>query len=133
MQRHDAGPALTVLTFELDGGSQSPGVDRVLVELARDLAQVSWTEQRRVCVDVRTPGPESSSKAHVAPTIAATVAAVRGLVQSYTLECGPAAPPVNLLLSTPDQVEDRAASWRYLDSEHGGLARGATFDLRSAT
>ena len=132
LPRHDEGPALTVLTVDLESDDQGHDLDDVLSELAHGLAEASWKQQRRVCVDVRTPSPSATSCA-AAPIISATVAAVRGLVQSYTLECGPDAPPVNLLLTTSEQVEDRARSWRYLDSEHGGLARGATFDLRSAT
>lgn len=67
------------------------------------------------------------------PNALAYLAAVRGLVQSLTLELTAPAPAVNVVVSTDAEAADRDRTIAYLHSEDGLFARGTTFDLRSAT
>ncbi|MFB2585886.1 hypothetical protein [Herbiconiux liukaitaii] len=65
-----------------------------------------------------------------APTTEAYIEAVRGLVQSFTLERDPSTPAVNIVVSGPGQEQDRAATLAYLSSVDGRFSRGTTYDLR---
>ncbi|WP_354568310.1 hypothetical protein [Glaciihabitans sp. UYNi722] len=56
--------------------------------------------------------------------------ALRGLIQGYVAESGGQIGPVNLVVTTADQTEDRDLTWTYLADPDGAFARGATFDLR---
>lgn len=65
------------------------------------------------------------------PNALAFLAAVRGLVQSLTLELTAPAPAVNVVVSTDAEAGDRERTIAYLHSADGGFARGTTYDLRS--
>jgi hypothetical protein len=93
--------------------------------LSQDLVNAA---DRRVAVDIRLPDAPS------APDVArheAVVELVRGLVQGYVAESGRTIEPVNVVVSTESQAVDREATWRFLGDQDGGLARGATLDIRS--
>lgn len=78
-------------------------------------------------IDLRTSETLSVSSA---PACYAYIEAVRGLLQSHTLERGAAAPATNLVVSSADQAEARERTLQYLGSPGGGFSRGATYDLR---
>lgn len=61
----------------------------------------------------------------------AFVQAVRGIIQSVTLELWKDAPAINLVISEVDQQAPRKRTLAYLSSADGGFSRGATYDLRS--
>lgn len=77
-----------------------------------------------VAIDLRSAGTGSRGRQE------AVIQAVRGLIQSYTLEARHPVLPVNVVLSETSQSSDRDATWRYLADADGAMARGATFDLR---
>lgn len=78
-------------------------------------------------IDLRASDALSPSSA---PACSAYIEAVRGLLQSHTLERGPAAPPANLMISSHGQREARERTMQYLESPGGSFSRGATYDLR---
>lgn len=81
-----------------------------------------------VVVDVRTPGARGDA---AWPNVQAFVEAVRGLVQSLTLELPSPAPAINIVVSSPAQESARGGTVEYLFSDDGRFSRGTTYDLRS--
>lgn len=57
--------------------------------------------------------------------------AVRGLVQSFTLEAPSETPAANVVISTVGQDAARSRTFDYLASSGGTFSRGATYDLRN--
>lgn len=82
---------------------------------------------RSTIIDLRTSNTFSPPSA---PACFAYIEAVRGLLQSHTLERGPAAPPANLVISSYGQHQARERTTQYLESPGGSFSRGATYDLR---
>lgn len=94
-------------------------------QLAGDLVTAAG---HRVAIDIRvpdTPSAEDSGRCE------AIVELARGLVQGYVAESGSSIEPVNVVVSQESQAADRDTTWRFLGDVDGGLARGATLDLRS--
>jgi hypothetical protein len=116
---------LTIVVGDLDADLVDDYLTSGVKLLSQDLVD---TPDRRVAVDLRLPD---------APQIAdmgryeAMVELARGLVQGYVAEAGSDIAPVNVVVSTEDQEADRETTWRFLSDPDGGLARGATLDLRS--
>jgi hypothetical protein len=96
-----------------------------LVEIVRVLTDSTQNRKRAVGIDLRATGSDPLGAQET------MIEALRGLVQSYTLETGHPVPPVNMVVSQPDQAHDRAATWRYLADPDAKMAWGATFDLRA--
>jgi hypothetical protein len=82
----------------------------------------------RAIVDVRL-GDDAGVGA--LPGALAFTEAVRGLIQSLTLETDPHSPATNLIVSTESQAAARDRTIAYLTSPGGGFSRGASYDLRS--
>lgn len=81
-----------------------------------------------IVVDFRMEAAKGTS---AWPNALAFLQAVRGLVQSLTLELVHPAPAVNVVVSSDAEAEDRDRTIGYLHSADGQFARGATYDLRS--
>jgi hypothetical protein len=116
----------------------------------RELGEVAGTEERdllltegvfeviRFLVEAARTAPEGAAVVSLvvtaspasAPTTEAFVEAVRGLVQSFTLERDPSTPAVNIVVSGPGQEADRSATLEYLSGVDGRFSRGTTYDLR---
>jgi hypothetical protein len=96
--------------------------------VTRFLVECSALKDGRAVVDLRLPDAPLGESL---PGAYAFMEAVRGLVQSMTLETGPHAAASNVLVSTESQCQAREATLAYLTSEGGGFSRGATYDLRN--
>ena len=93
--------------------------------LSQDLVRAA---DRRVAIDVRLPdAPQATDLGR----FEAIVELTRGLVQGYVAESDSHVEPINVVVSTESQETDRETTWRFLSDPDGGLARGATMDLRS--
>ena len=97
-----------------------------IVDVVAHLVAAS-TDAPAVVVDLQVPAAPDS-----APAVEAFAEAVRGLVQSLVLESAPPVRPVNLVVSTPDQHDERQQTLAFLASDDGGFSCGARFDLREA-
>ncbi|CAN5372821.1 hypothetical protein BH09ACT1_BH09ACT1_03850 [soil metagenome] len=82
----------------------------------------------RAIVDIRL-GDDAGVGA--LPGALAFTEAVRGLIQSLTLETDSRSPATNLIVSTESQSAARERTIAYLTSPGGGYSRGASYDLRS--
>jgi hypothetical protein len=65
-----------------------------------------------------------------APSTEAFIEAVRGLVQSATLERESSTPATNIVVTRRDQEEERTQTDAYLAGPDGRFSRGTTYDLR---
>ena len=99
-----------------------------MTEIIHELTSAANNRQQRVAIDLR-----ASRRPDATGAKEALIAAARALVQAYVKESGSSIPSVNLVISEADQDHDRQATWRYLSHPDGGMARGATFDLRRRT
>lgn len=97
-------------------------LEQVIMSLREHVVEL--TSSVRVAVDLRADNDDPWGAQ------GAIIQATRGLIQSYTLEAGSAVFPVNLVVTSPSQERDRAATWRFLSDDDGGMSWGATFDLR---
>ena len=118
------GDAAAAQTWVVDGSVT------VLEALGR-LAAEGGDERRAVTVVVRTPDLAGAPAPRRAAAEAA-VEALRGIVQSATLEDSTAGLRVNLVAGGPDDDEDVARTVAFLSSPDAGFVIGASFDLRSA-
>lgn len=84
---------------------------------------------RTIVVDFRVE-PKLGDAAGV--TANAYLEAVRGLVQSLTLELTEPAPAINIVVSDDLEPSGRDRTIEYLSSEDGRFSRGTTYDLRSS-
>ena len=117
---------LRVLTIDLSRLTNAE-LDTVLTQGLAEIARAITDATRNglsVAIDLRSAGTGSRGRQE------AVIQAVRGLIQSYTLETRHPVLPVNVVLSETSQSSDRDATWRYLADADGAMARGATFDLR---
>lgn len=125
----EADGGLTRVVISLAAATTSASRDQllgagVIATVAALVAVTSGGE--RAVIDIRTGHLESGSDR----AWEAFIEAVRGLVQSLVLESGSGSRPVNVVISTVDQEDDRRSSWRYLGSDEGTFSYGATYDLR---
>lgn len=102
------------------------GVFAVIEHLARSTREAGGG---RSVVDVRVPDEVPPNA--LAGT-EAFVEAVRGLVQSLTLETTPQSPACNIVVSAERQSASRDRTVQYLVGPHGDFSRGSTYDLREA-
>lgn len=102
------------------------GVFAVIEHLARTSQQA---EGGCSVIDLRIPDDVAADS--LAGT-EAFVEAVRGLVQSLTLETPPQSPACNIVVSSEGQSASRDRTIHYLISPHGDFSRGSTYDLREA-
>jgi hypothetical protein len=123
------GPApLTLLTITV-GDLTAAEIDDQLTSGVELLSQdMVLAKHCRVGIDVRLP--DSPQPADLGRH-EAFVEMARGLVQGYVAESGDRIEPINVVVSTESQERDRETTWRFLSDTDGGLARGATLDLRS--
>jgi hypothetical protein len=121
---------LARITVTVSRSSTAADRDELLtagvVEVMAHLVAAS-TDAPAVVVDLQVPAAPGS-----APAVEAFAEAVRGLVQSLVLESTPPVRPVNLVVSTPDQHDERQQTLAFLASDDGGFSCGARFDLREA-
>ncbi|TPW72932.1 hypothetical protein [Schumannella sp. 10F1B-5-1] len=101
--------------------------DGVFAVLEHINAATAEVPRGRSILDVRLA--DDLDSAHL-PGTEAFVEAVRGLMQAHTLESGPEAPALTLLVSTEGQADARERTVAYLTGDHGDFSRGATYDLR---
>jgi hypothetical protein len=95
-----------------------------VVEVMTHLVE-AYADAPAVVVDLQVPATLSS-----APVVEAFSEAVRGLIQSLVLESKPPVRPVNLVVTTPDQQNEREQTVTFLSSADGRFSCGARFDLR---
>lgn len=120
--------SLRVVTLDMTEVTDESAQDRLesgLLELVASI-RAAADAQQRLAVDVRADD-RCLDRTGVQ---GALLEAARGLVQSYTLESGASVPPVNLVVTSSEQHEDRRLTWEFLSDEEGGLCRGASLDLR---
>jgi len=116
---------LTIALAELTRQDLNDLLTTGVTLLSQDLVAAA---PHRVAVDIQLPdqpSPEDRGRHE------SLVELARGLVQGYVAESGSTVEPVNVVVSTESQEADRSTTWRFLGHPDGGLARGATFDLRS--
>ena len=92
------------------------------------VASTDSAHRGRAVVDIQLP---EQLPLDALPGAYAFIEAVRGLIQSHTLETPPESPATNLIVSTAAQSEARQQTLHYLASPNGGFSRGALYDLRS--
>lgn len=124
----DHGSRLRVVTVAAasipDAAALETSLKDGVADLNRTIVEATESAGLRVVVDLR-------AGTDMVPGAAELLAeAVRGMIQAYTLESASTIQPVNLVLTTADQAADRMTTWDFLDDKDGGMARGATFDLR---
>jgi hypothetical protein len=129
METVDVLPNLTLVTADLTIVSTPDALQRALemdlIHVVRQLITQAHARSKRVAIDVRATSEPSPIGAQEA-----LLQAIRGLTQAYVREKGDQSPPINIVVSNPDQSRDREITWQYLAHRDGGMARGATFDLR---
>jgi hypothetical protein len=121
--------SLAIIVISLHRAESADERDALLgagiVATVEELAAIG---DRRTIVDVRTSDAVGSERAWEG-----FIQAARGLVQSLALERGSAAGPINLMISSTDQEDDRRGTVAYLGSDNGDFSWGACYDLRGET
>jgi hypothetical protein len=120
-----AGPDLA-RAWVLDG---SADVIAALATLVADTGAEAAV-RRPTTVLVRVPDGDGSVARRAAAE--AVVEAVRGIVQSASLEASTAALRLNVVVAAPADDDDALRTLGYLSSADAGFVVGSTFDLRSA-
>ncbi len=134
---------MSTVSVEASGGATTivvqPGLPKLpaarktlltdsLFEIVKGLNASVRSQDGRTVVDVRVEDrlPDSARL-----TTAAFIAAVKGVIQTLTLELPPESPTtVNLIVSLESQSNERQRTSQYLLSDDGGYSLGTTYDLR---
>ncbi len=126
------GSGLRLVTVHLAGPCEPADRDDLLthgvVDLVAHLVGATEDGSSPVVVDVRVADGQDG-----VPALEAFVEAARGLAQSYVLENRQEIGPVNVVVSSGSQDDDRESTWDYLAGAAGSFSRGATYDLRGMT
>src|SRR6476661_10975398 len=111
------GGTMARIVIELDKAASVEERDALLCPgIVATVERLAAIGSMGAVVDVRTADSVGSERAWEG-----FVEALRGLVQSLALERGPEAGPVNLMISSVEQDDDRNATMSYLTSDTGGF------------
>jgi hypothetical protein len=129
-----AGEGVETLLVRLVTGTTDPDVDwvqagavSVIQAMQEIMADATRPDLRRVAVLV---WPDEPATAREREAIGATVEAMRGIVQSLTLEIDPDQLRLNVVIGAGDRVPDVKKTLDLLAADRGDYLAGATIDVR---